>query len=182
VIVRAGGLEDVYLIEPEPIHDERGFFARSWCQRELARHGLVTRLVQCSISYTRRKGTLRGLHYQAPPHQEVKVVRCTRGAIYDVVLDLRRESATFGGWVAVVLSADDRQALYIGTGLAHGFQTLQDDCEVYYQMSEFYAPESARGVRWNDPAFGISWPDGHPIVSPRDDSYPDFRVRGALRR
>ena len=164
-------LKGAYVIEPERLQDERGFFARTFCQREFEAHGLNPLLVQCSISFNAKKGTLRGMHYQVPPHQETKLVRCTQGAIYDVILDIHPASPTFKQWVAVELTADDRRALYIPAGFAHGFQTLADHTEVLYQMSEFYHPESARGARWDDPAFGITWPLPNPIVSQRDGSY-----------
>lgn len=164
----------VYRISPERIEDVRGFFARTWCEREFAAHGLAARLSQCSISYSRKKGTLRGLHYQAAPHGETKLVRCTAGAIYDVAVDLRPESPTFRDHVAVELSAANRAMLYIPEGLAHGFQTLVDDTEVFYQMSEAYVAASARGVRYDDPAFAIAWPIADPIVIERDATYRDF--------
>lgn len=163
-----------FVIDPEPLCDERGFFARTWCRREFGARGLDVRMAQCNISYNPRKGTLRGLHYQVPPFAEAKLVRCTRGAVYDVILDLRRDSPTFRRWVAVTLSADNRSAAYIPQGCAHGFLTLEDDTEVFYQISEFYAPDWARGVRWNDPAFGIEWPIAVQVISHRDASYPDF--------
>ena len=161
-------------IDVEPKADERGFFARTWCKEEFAKNSLKTDLVQCSISFNSRKGTLRGMHYQAAPHAEAKVVRCTRGGIYDVVIDLRPESDTFKRWIAVRLTADQRNMLYIPEGCAHGFLTLADESEVFYQMSEFYSPQSARGVRWNDPVFGIVWPDAVQVISERDRTYPDF--------
>ena len=167
-------LKGVWLVSPEPAADDRGFFARTWCEREFAAHGLTARWVQCNLSFNRRRGTLRGLHYQRAPHEETKLVRCTMGAIYDVVLDLRRDSATFRKHVAVELSASNRQMLYIPEGCAHGFQTLVDDTEVFYQMSAFYAPDHAAGVRWDDPAFGISWPVSDPILSGRDRRFPSF--------
>lgn len=166
-------LKGMYIIDLERLEDERGCFARSWCQREFAAIGLNPRLVQCNISFNNAKGTLRGLHYQIAPHAEAKLVRCTRGAIYDVAVDLRPDSPTFNQWIAVHLTADSRRAVYIPEGLAHGFQTLQDDTEVFYQMSEFYHAECARGVRWDDPAIGIQWPLPNPIVSQHDRSY-DF--------
>ena len=167
-------LAGVFEIQIEPNTDERGFFARTWCQKEFSDHGLNANLVQCSISLNRRRGTLRGVHYQAAPFAETKVVRCTSGAIYDVVLDLREESPTYKQWFATVLSDENRCSLYIPEGCAHGFLTLTEESEVLYQMSEFYHPESARGVRWNDPAFGIEWPGKPEVISTRDASYPDF--------
>jgi dTDP-4-dehydrorhamnose 3,5-epimerase len=168
-------LAGAFIIEPEPRADARGFFARIWCQEEFATQGLETRLVQCSISYNPRAGTLRGMHYQADPYPEVKVIRCVRGAIFDVIIDLRRDSSTFAQHFAIVLSSTNRTALYVPGGLAHGFQTLVDDTEVMYQMSEFYRPTFARGVRWNDPAFGIKWPPADVrVIAERDAAYPDF--------
>lgn len=165
----------VHVIDPERLEDERGFFARVWCERELAEHGLETALKQCSISHNPRRGTLRGLHYQAPPHEEVKIVRCTRGSILDVALDLRRGSPAFKRHVALVLSAENRRMLYIPRGVAHGFQTLEDDTEVLYHISEFYEPGAGRGVRWDDTAFAIEWPaTERRILSERDRTYPDF--------
>jgi dTDP-4-dehydrorhamnose 3,5-epimerase len=167
-------LKGAYLIEPERLEDERGFFARTFCVQEFEAHGLNPSVVQCSVSYNKKKGTLRGMHYQAAPHGEVKVVRCTRGSIYDVIIDLRPDSATFKQWVAVELTADNRWMLYIAEGFAHGFQTLEDDTEVFYQMSESYAPQSACGVRWNDPLFQINWPTDERTISTKDQSYIDF--------
>ena len=164
----------VFEIRPEFVHDERGFFARSWCQEEFASRGLSSQLVQCNISGNLRKGTLRGMHYQAAPFAETKLVRCTRGSIFDVALDLRPDSLTYKHWTAAVLTAENHHMLSIAEGCAHGFLTLENDCEVFYQMSEFYHPEAARGVRWNDPAFGIEWPETAEVISARDASYPDF--------
>jgi len=169
-------LKGIFIVEPERIEDERGFFARTWCRHEFEARQLNTNLVQCSISFNQKKGTLRGLHYQAAPYEEVKLIRCTMGSIYDVVVDLRPLSPTFKQWLAVELTAENRKMLYIPEGLAHGFQTLEDHTEVLYQMSEFYHPECARGVRWNDPAFGIDWPLNVQIISIRDQQYPDFTV------
>ena len=167
-------LKGACIIEPERLEDERGFFARTWCQREFEAHGLNPRLVQCSISFNKKKGTLRGMHYQAPPYEEARLVRCTGGAIYDVVLDLRPASPTYKKWIAFELTADNRRMLYIPEGFAHGFQTLADNTEIFYQMSEFYHPECATGARWNDPAFAIVWPDDTRVISDRDRQYPDF--------
>jgi dTDP-4-dehydrorhamnose 3,5-epimerase len=164
-----------YLIEPERVEDHRGFFARTWCQREVEARGLTARLVQCSLSFSKRRGTVRGMHYQVPPREEAKLVRCTRGAIHDVILDLRRRSAAFGQHLAVELTADNPMMLYVPEGVAHGFQTLQDDTEVFYQMSEFYAPDLERGVRWDDPAFGIRWPIASVTISAKDQGYPPFQ-------
>ena len=167
-------LKDAYVIELDRIEDERGFFARSWCVREFKEHGLNPNLVQCNVSFNKKKGTLRGMHYQAAPHEEAKLVRCTRGTLYDVIIDLRSDSPTFKQWFGVELTAENRKALYIPEGFAHGFQTLDDDTEVFYQMSEFYHPESARGVRYDDPTFGIEWPLLDTIVSNGDRSFMKF--------
>jgi len=167
-------LEGVFEIAIEPHCDERGFFARSWCVQEFEQHGLDPKLVQCNISFNPRKGTLRGLHFQDSPYQEVKVVRCTQGAIYDVVVDLRASSPTFKSWTAAILTANARNMLYIPQGCAHGFLTLEDNSEVFYQMSEFYHASAARGVRWDDHAFGVAWPAPVELISERDRTYPDF--------
>ena len=167
-------LRDVFEIQVTPTSDERGLFARTWCKKEFESHGLESALVQCSISFNKKKGTLRGMHYQAPPFEETKLVRCTQGAIYDVVLDLRDESPTFKQWIAVTLEAARRNAVYVPKGCAHGFLTLADNAEVFYQMTEFYDAASSRGVRWNDPAFGISWPEKIELISERDRTYPDL--------
>jgi dTDP-4-dehydrorhamnose 3,5-epimerase len=170
---RPTSLEGAFLIELERKSDERGFFARTWCEEEFRRHGLNWRLVQGNVSYNHRKGTLRGLHLQGAPKPEAKLVRCTRGAIFDVAVDLRPGSTTFGKWTAVELTADNQLALFIPEGFAHGFQTLTDDSEVFYQMSEFYCREAARGVRWDDPTLGITWPEcDQRILSPQDQSWP----------
>ena len=167
-------LSGVFEIHIEPHADNRGFFARSWCQREFEAHGLNPKLVQCNISFNTRKGTLRGMHFQAMPYSEAKVVRCTRGAICDVVLDLRPSSPTYRDWIAVTLTAANRNMIYVPEGCAHGFLTIEDETEVLYQMSEFYNAESARGVRWDDPAFQILWPGEAKIISDRDRTYPNF--------
>jgi dTDP-4-dehydrorhamnose 3,5-epimerase len=167
-------LKGAFVVDLERHQDDRGFFARSWCQREFEAHGLNAELAQCNISRNRTKGTLRGLHYQAAPYEETKLVRCTRGAIYDVIVDLRAESDTFLQHVAVVLSAANQRSLYVPAGIAHGFQTLEDESDVFYQMSAFYEPAAARGVRWNDSRFGIEWPGRVTAISERDLTYPDF--------
>jgi len=167
-------LQGVFEIRIEPLRDERGFFARSWCQTEFKAHGLNPALVQCNISFNGRKGTLRGMHYQLAPYAEAKLIRCTRGAIYDVIVDLRRESPTFKQWVSVVLTAEKRNMAYVPEDCAHGFLTLEDDTEVLYQMSQFFNAESARGARWDDPAFQIAWPHEIAVISERDKNYPDF--------
>jgi dTDP-4-dehydrorhamnose 3,5-epimerase len=174
MIFRETPLAGVWIVEPEPATDERGFFARTWCAREFAARGLDARLAQCSVSWNHARGIVRGLHYQVAPHAEAKLVRCTRGAIHDVALDVRRGSPTFGRWVAAELTADNRRMLYLPEGVAHGFQTLADATEVFYQISEFHHPESARGVRWDDPACAIEWPLRPVIVSPRDAALPSL--------
>jgi len=167
-------IKGVYIIDIERHKDERGFFARSWCQREFEEHGLNPKLVQCNISFNNRRGTLRGMHYQAVPFEEARLVRCITGSIYDVIIDLRSNSPTFKKWLAFELTASKRRALFIPEGLAHGFQTLADDTEVFYQMSEFYTPDAARGLRWDDPAFGIEWPIETLIISEKDRTYPNW--------
>ena len=169
-------LAGAYLIDIEPLEDERGFFARNWCRREFEQHGLDTKHAQFSISFNKKCGTLRGLHYQTKPHEEAKVVRCTRGIIYDVIVDMRPESSSFMKWIAVELSAENRRMIYIPRGFAHGFQTLTDNTEVLYQISEFYHPKFAKSLRWDDPAFGIKWPSAERIISERDRQCPDFAM------
>ena len=167
-------LAGAFVIEPERRADKRGFFARTYCRQEFEEHGLNPDVVQCNVSFNKRKGTLRGMHYQAAPFAEVKLVRCTSGSIYDVIIDLRPASATFKQYFFAELSAENRRMLYIPEDFAHGFQTLQDDTEVFYQMAQGYSAEHARGVRWNDPAFGIEWPKDERIIIQRDQNYPDF--------
>lgn len=167
-------LKGAYIIEPERLEDERGFFARTFCQKEFEKQGLNHRFVQCNISFNKKKATLRGMHYQVAPHEEAKIVSCARGAIYDVIVDLRPGSPTFKQWFSVELTADNRKALYIPEGFAHGFQTLEDETEIFYQMSEFYHPESARGLRYDDPAFGIEWPVEACVVASKDRSFGSF--------
>jgi len=174
MIITETPLQPACVIDIEPARDERGYFARTFSREEFARHGLPGDFVQASLSFNRRRGTLRGLHYQAEPAAEGKLIRCTRGAIFDVMLDLRRESPTWCRWFAVELSADNGRAVYVPPGFAHGFQTLTDDAELFYQMTAAYRPELSRGVRWNDPAFGITWPLADPIVSARDAGLADF--------
>ena len=168
------GLPGAFVVDVEPVEDERGLFARSWCTREFEAHGLNPRLVQCSVSLNHRKGTLRGMHYQIAPHQEAKLVRCTQGALYDVIVDLRPESETYLAHFATELTASNHRALYVPEGFAHGYLTLADESEVFYQMSEFYAPSAARGVRWNDPALSITWPGPVVLISDRDRDFRDF--------
>lgn len=169
----------VFLIEPEPHTDERGFFARTFCVREFEEHGLVSAIAQCSTSFNKRKSTLRGLHYQVAPHEEAKVVRCTAGSIFDVVVDLRSGSPTRNEWRSTELSASNRRMLYIPAGVAHGFQTMAADTEVFYQISASYVPSASKGVRWDDPALAITWPNSSgAIVSQRDREYPLLEDRG----
>lgn len=167
-------LPGAFLVELERREDDRGYFARTWCRREFESAGLDSRLVQCSLSHNLRRGTLRGMHWQAAPHGEVKLVRCTRGAIWDVIIDLRPDSPAYTRHFGCELTGESGRALYIPEGFAHGFVTLSDDTDVYYQMSEYFQPDAARGVRWNDPAFGIAWPVTAPTLHPRDAGYPDF--------
>jgi dTDP-4-dehydrorhamnose 3,5-epimerase len=165
-------LAGLYVVEIEPLKDDRGFFARSFCARDFQAHGLDPAVAQCNISFNDRVGTLRGLHFQAPPHEEAKIVRCTRGAIYDVAVDIRPNSPTYLKWYASELTSENRRMLFIPRGFGHGFQTLEDKTEVFYLMSEFYHPESARGMRWDDPELGINWPIASPIISEKDRAYP----------
>lgn len=167
-------LPGAHVIDLEPHRDDRGFFARTWCRREFEERGLVTTVAQRSLSYNRRRGTLRGMHFQVPPRAEVKIVRCVRGAAHDVIIDLRSDSPTFTRHAAVRLTAENRRALYVPEGFAHGFQALEDDTEILYQMSEFHSPDHARGFRFDDPAFGIEWPVDDAIVKERDRRWPDF--------
>lgn len=167
-------LNGAFIITPDSIEDDRGFFARVFCRHEFEEHGLNYDMVQCNISFNRNKGTLRGMHYQTAPHSEVKLIRCTAGSIYDVIIDLRPESGTFKQWIAAELSEQKHQMLYVPEGFAHGYQTLEDETEVFYQVSAFYKQASERGVRWNDPAFGIKWPLPVTSVSIKDLSHPDL--------
>ena len=167
-------LKGAYVIELEPVQDARGFFARAWCENELESRGLVGRVAQTNLSFNVTKGTLRGLHYQVTPHEEVKFIRCIAGSIFDVMVDLRPDSPTLRAWFGVELSAENRKMLYVPKGFAHGYQTMVDRAEVFYLTSEFYAPTYERGVRWNDPAFGISWPLAPVAMSARDQAFPDF--------
>jgi len=168
-----------YILESSKIPDERGFFALAWSRSEFLRQGLNADLVQCNISFNHRKGTLRGMHYQIAPLSEAKLVRCTRGSIYDVAVDIRPDSPTFGRHCGVVLDASHHRALYVPEGCAHGYLTLEEGCEVFYQMTASYAPEHARGLRWNDPSFGVRWPGEVAVINERDRTWPDFgRVSG----
>ena len=169
-------LAGAFLIDLERHEDERGFFARAWCSDEFADHGLVPCLAQCSLSRNVSSGTLRGMHFQTAPHEETKVVRCTAGAIFDVIIDLRADSQTYAEWVGVELRADEGNALYVPRGFAHGFQTLVDETDVLYMIADPYVPEASSGVRWDDPAFAVEWPDAERrTISTRDRAWPDFR-------
>ncbi len=163
-----------FIIELERLEDERGFFARAWCRREFESHGLNSNLVQCNISFNKKRGTLRGMHYQAAPHEEAKLVRCTRGAIYDVIIDLRKYSPTYKQWMGVELTASNHRMLYVPENFAHGYCTLQDDTEVTYLVSQFHFPASERGVRYDDPAFGITWPCHIGTLSEKDKNWPRY--------
>jgi dTDP-4-dehydrorhamnose 3,5-epimerase len=167
-------LPGAYIIDIQKLEDTRGFVARAWCQKEFAAHGLSPCLVQANISWNKRQGTLRGMHYQVAPYAEAKLVRCTRGAIYDVIIDVRPNSPTYKQWIGVELRADNYKLLYVPEYFAHGFQTLEDNTEVTYQVSQFYAPGSERGTRYNDPAFGIEWPIAVHVISDKDKSWPDY--------
>lgn len=175
MIFRETELSGAYLIELETKEDSRGYFARTFCREEFESQGLCSEVVQCSISYNARRGTLRGMHYQVEPAAETKVVQCVRGSLYDVIVDLRPSSETYCQWYGVELSPDSHTMLYVPQGFAHGFQTLDDETVIYYQISAAYAPKYARGVRWNDPAFGIIWPYSDPILSEKDSLLPDYK-------
>ena len=178
MIFHALPLAGAYRIEIDPKRDERGFFARTFCRDEFSRLGLVSEFPQCSLSFNPQRATLRGMHYQLPPHAETKLVRCTRGRIYDVIVDLRPESPSYERWTSVELDAERRNALYIPERFAHGFLTLAPDTEVFYQISHAHRPEAARGVRFDDPAFGIDWPLPPAVIGERDRSYPDHVAAG----
>lgn len=165
-----------YILDIEPIEDERGFFARSWCIDEFKQHGLNSQLAQCNISFNHKKGTLRGMHYQIKPHEETKIVRCTHGALYDVIIDIRSQSPTYKKWFGIELTQENHRAIYIPEGFAHGFQTLEDNTEVLYMMSALYHAESARGISWDDPNIAIQWPLVITAISKRDLSYPAFSL------
>lgn len=167
-------LKGAFLIEIQKLEDERGFFGRSWCVEEMKNHGINTRVLQANVSFNKMKGTLRGMHYQQAPHQEAKLVRCVRGRIYDVIIDLRKNSSTFKQWIGVELTADNYKMLYVPEDFAHGFITLEDNCEINYLMSAVYVPGAAATIRWNDPMFGIKWPIHPEILSEKDRLQPDF--------
>jgi dTDP-4-dehydrorhamnose 3,5-epimerase len=168
-------LSGAHLITMEAAEDERGYFARTFCRREFEVRGLNREFAQCSISHNSKKGTLRGMHFQVDPAAEVKLVHCVRGSIYDVIIDLRPDSESYCRWIGVELSASNLKLLYVPEGFAHGFQTLEDETTVYYHISAFYDPQTARGVRWDDPAFGINWPYSDPVISDKDRRLPDFK-------
>jgi len=172
-------LKGAYVLDIEKLEDERGFFARSWCRREFESHSLNPQLVQCNISFNSHKGTMRGMHYQVKPYEEAKLIRCTMGSVYDVIVDIRPHSPSFKQYLGIILTHGNYKMLYVPEGFAHGFLTLEDNTEVFYQMSEFYAPDHARGFRWNDPVFGIEWPEDVQVISNRDRDYPDFNVKGS---
>lgn len=174
MVITETKLKGAFVIELQPFTDVRGFFARAWSERAFEDLGLNSHFVETNISFNEKKGTLRGMHYQLPPHEQAKLVRCTRGSIYDVIIDLRPESPTFKQWFPLEMSAENHLMLYVPARFAHGFQTLADQTEVTYQTSAYYAPELGRGVRWNDPAFNILWPDDNLIMLDRDRSYHDF--------
>jgi dTDP-4-dehydrorhamnose 3,5-epimerase len=170
------GLEGAWIVDVEPMSDDRGFFGRTWCAKEFAEHGMVADMAQCNVSYNHRKGTLRGLHYQVPPAAEAKFVRCTAGAVHDVIVDVRPGSGTYLQWVGVDLTAENRRALYVPPMFAHGYLTLTDGAEVIYQVSEFYTPGAERGARYDDPAFGIDWPVAIEVVSEKDAGWAPFEA------
>jgi dTDP-4-dehydrorhamnose 3,5-epimerase len=178
MVITETRLKGAFVIEVERFKDVRGFFARAWSEREFEAFGLNARFVETNISFNEKKGTLRGMHYQVAPHEQVKTVRCTRGSIYDVIIDLRPDSPTFRQWFSLEMSAENHLMLYVPANFAHGFQTLEDNTEVTYQTSAYYAPEYGRGVRWNDPAFNISWPHNNNLIMiERDRDYPDFGLQ-----
>lgn len=174
MIFKETKLKGAFIIEPERINDKRGFFARTFSVVEFKKHGLSPKLVQCAISFNKKKGTLRGMHYQIAPHAQTKLVRCTMGSIYDVIIDLRRHSKTYCQWVSAQLSATNRKMLYIPEGFAHGFQTLENNTEVFYQMADSYYPKYERGLRWNDPLFNIFWSLKVTFISDKDQNYEDY--------
>lgn len=167
-------LKGAFILEIKKIEDERGFFGRTWCQKEMEEHGLNPRVVQANMSYNKRKGTLRGMHFQVSPYEETKLIRCTKGAIYDVIIDLRPDSPTYKQWIGVELTEQNYKMLYVPERFAHGFLTLEDHTEVSYQVTQFYTPGSESGIRWNDPAFGIEWPVPVKLVSGKDSVHPDY--------
>lgn len=183
MIFKETRIPGAFIIETEQIEDDRGFFVRQWCKNEFEAHGLASGFVQANATLSKKRGTIRGLHYQTAPHEEAKLVRCIRGAMFDVIIDLRPSSSTYAQWLGTELRADDHTMIYIPEGMAHGYQILEDDTEVFYQVSQFYAPGVEQGVRWNDPAFEIEWPEAHaPILSEKDRNWPDCIVRDSSVR
>jgi len=175
MIFKITELEGAFIIEPEKIEDQRGFFARGYCDKEFDAYGLNSKWVQCNISFNKIRSTLRGMHYQSKPHREVKLVRCTAGAIYDVIIDLRPDSLTYKKWTAAELTSENHKMLYVPKGFAHGYQTLTENSEVFYFVSEFYAPGFEQGIRWDDPHIGITWPEPAPsVISDKDKHWPDY--------
>lgn len=169
-------LKGAFIIDIKKLEDERGFFARGWCEKEFQEHGLVFHIAQANISHNKKKGTLRGMHYQAAPYEETKLIRCTKGALYDVIIDLRPDSATYKQWIGVELTADNYRLLYVPENFAHGFMTLEDNTEAVYQVSEFYTPAAEQGIRWDDPAFGIKWPINVEVISDKDANWPRYAL------
>jgi dTDP-4-dehydrorhamnose 3,5-epimerase len=169
-------LKDAFIIDIERIGDERGFFARAYCEKEFDKQGIPTGIVQANISYNKFKHTLRGLHYQAAPFGEAKLVRCTKGSIFDVIIDMRENSETFKQWISVELNENSHRMLYVPEGFAHGFMTLEDHTEVTYHVSEFYTPAAEKGIRWNDPEFQLKWPENIEVISEKDKNWPDFKL------
>ena len=174
------GLNGAYLVQLKKIEDERGYFARAWCRDEFLKHGLNSQILQLNVGFNKLRGTVRGMHFQLPPHSEAKFVRCTRGAIFDVMIDLREDSPTFGRWFGQELTPANGLLLYLPEGFAHGYQALCDDTEMYYQTSEIYQPSAARGVRFDDPAFAIKWPMPISLVSAADRGWPLFNGRSGM--
>jgi len=174
MIFKETKLKDAFIIDLEKHQDDRGFFARAYCEKEFQNHGIESAVVQANVSYNKYKHTLRGMHFQTEPYGEAKLVRCTRGAIYDVIIDVRKNSPTYKEWIGVELTEDNYRMLYVPEGFAHGFITLQDGTVITYQVSEFYTPGAEKGIRWNDPAFGINWPAEPAIISEKDENWPDF--------
>jgi dTDP-4-dehydrorhamnose 3,5-epimerase len=170
-------LKNAFIIELEKIVDDRGFFSRAWCQKEFNANGLNANIVQCNLAFNNRKGTLRGMHYQIAPHEEAKIVRCTRGKLYDVIVDLRPKSPTYLQWIGVELSSENRKMLYVPENFAHGYLTLTDNTELFYQVSDFYSPESESGIRWNDRTVNIKWPQTNDLImTDKDKNWPDFQA------
>lgn len=180
MIFKETPLKGAFEIEVQKIDDERGFFGRLWCEKELKAHGLNTNIVQSNVSLSKNKGTLRGMHFQRNPFQETKLVRCTKGAVYDVIIDLRPDSPTFKKWHGVKLSEEKHNMIYVPENFAHGFLTLEDHSEVYYLVTQFYNKDMEAGLRWNDPAFGIDWPEIVQEISTKDNKHPDFDLKNIL--